>query len=43
MLEILADKYKNELFSIVMIDLEENDISGVSINKVPTFYLYTLK
>jgi protein disulfide-isomerase A1 len=43
MLEILQDKYKSELFSIMMIDLEENSVNGVDIKSVPAAYLYSIK
>jgi thiol-disulfide isomerase/thioredoxin len=42
-MDILQDKYKNDLFSVMMIDLEENGINGLDINSVPAAYLYTIK
>jgi thiol-disulfide isomerase/thioredoxin len=42
-MELLQDKYNSELFSVMMIDLEENGVNGVDVKSVPAAYLYSIK
>jgi hypothetical protein len=42
-LEIIGKKVISSAFSVVTIDLEENEIPHLKGNKVPQLYLYTVK